>query len=122
MIIVEGIKLSNEQIILEILEDCQIEMMNHVEDYLHDKNLEYVKLNESIKDLIESYPRILQIENINSAMCFNRDEVNAMKELYMLELSMNVLRENEIYRQGVRDCFEVIIATLGCDVSKINYK
>ena len=122
MIIVEGIKLSNEQIILEILEDCQIEMMNHVEDYLHDKNLEYVKLNESIKDLIESYPRILQIENINSAMCFNRDEVNAMKELYMLELSMNVLRENEIYRQGVRDCFEVMIATLGCDVSKINYK
>lgn len=122
MIIVEGIKLSNKQIILEILEDCQIEMMNHVEDYLHDKNLKYVKLNESIKDLIESYPRILQIENINSAMCFNRDEVNAMKELYMLELSMNVLRENEIYRQGVRDCFEVIIATLGCDVSKINYK
>lgn len=122
MIIVEGIKLSNEQIILEILEDCQIEMMNHVENYLHDKNLEYVKLNESIKDLIESYPRILQIENINSAMCFNRDEVSSMKDLYMLELSRNVLRENEIYKQGVRDCFEVIIAILGCDVSKINYK
>ena len=55
-------------------------------------------------------------------MNFNEDEINAIKELYFLDLSKNVLKEKEIYNQGIRDCFEVMIGILGCDRNQINIK
>lgn len=122
MIIVEAIKLNRERIVLEVLEDCQIEMMDRVENYLHDKSTEYIKVSEKIKYLIDKYPRILEIENMNTAMSFNKDEINAIKELYILDLSKSVLKEKEIYNQGIRDCFEVMIGILGCDRNQINIK
>ncbi|WP_455682846.1 DUF6664 family protein [Thomasclavelia sp.] len=114
--------MNRERMVLEVLEDCQIEMMDRVENYLHDKSTEYIKVSEKIKYLIDKYPRILEIENMNTAMSFNKDEINAIKELYILDLSKNVLKEKEIYNQGIRDCFEVMIGILGCDRNQINIK
>lgn len=102
----------------EVLNDCFEELTSHIADDLRIKNEKYQMLNQRIDDLIIQYPIIMKLESMNKDVSLTKEEIQAMIGLYELSQSKIAMEEEEIYYQGVKDCFEIMIQLSLFDIIK----
>lgn len=108
----------NRKSVQEVLNDCFEELTSHITYDLRIKNEKYQMLNQRIDDLIIQYPIIMKLESMNKDVSLTKEEIQAMIELYELSQSKIAMEEEEIYYQGVKDCFEIMIQLSLFDIIK----
>ena len=105
----------------EVLNESYIELTQHVVHDLKHTNEQYQKLAKRKKELVERYPKIIEIEYTHHDIYLNKEEVEAMFEYQSLQESQRIMEEEEIYYKGMKDCFEYMVNILKLDIHKDNF-
>lgn len=108
--------------IIDILSDNLMETTEMIAKDLNSKNANYRILNEEMESIIEEYPRILELTFEEDEITLSNEELKAMQKLFDLHEEKRMFEEEQIYIQGIKDCFEFMLSISDFDFKKVNNK
>lgn len=88
------------------LELCDFnELISKAKVSLKDKNVEYKKLLDEVKNIMESYPNLQLILEEDKEMNLTNFECKMLQKLFNLQLDIRQIEEQKIFFLGGREAY-----------------
>ena len=88
------------------LELCDFnELISKAKVSLKDKNVEYKKLLDEVKNIMESYPNLQLILEDDKEIILTKFECKMLQKLFNLQLDISQIEEQEIFFLGGREAY-----------------